>query len=323
MKLIDKFGNFQFDILELPSRGIFYNIDRSFVYVKYLTAKEENILSTPALSETDQALDIVIESVLLDDIKVDELLSVDRKAIILFLRSTSFGDSFELEVPCSNCSTRNVQSFRFSMLEMSDVEINNKTEFSVNLKLKEDGDFYLIKFKPLTYGQEKEVKSKGENHLITNTTISQIFEIEYNHKNQDSEDMGFVKIVYNDKDYIKRFVTTLPLKKFQELRKKMEKRLPGIIEELSCECPNCGQFDKIPFEVNDSLLKLEARYRTNFEEEIFLIQYYGKGGFDKESLYNTSILSRRKTLERINNEIEKKNKAEEDAVNKAKSKKGR
>jgi len=321
LKLIDKFGNFQFDILELPSKGIFYNIGRSFIYVKYLTAKEENILSTPALSDTDQSLDIVIESVLFDDIKVDELLSVDRKAIILFLRSTSFGDSFDLEITCSNCGTKNSQNFRFSMLEMSDIEINDKTEFSINFKIKEGEDFYLIKFKPLTYGQEKEVKSLGEIRLITNTTIAQIYEIEHNHKIIESEEQSFMKVIHEDKEYIKKFVTSLPLKKFQELRKKMEKRLPGIIEELSCECPNCGQVDKIPFEVDDSLLKLEARYRANFEEEIFLIQYYGKGGFDKESLYNTSILSRRKTLERINNEIEKKNKAEEEAVNKAKSKK--
>jgi hypothetical protein len=319
-KLIDKFGNFQFDILELPSRGIFYNIDRSFVYVKYLTAKEENILSTPSLSETDQALDIVIESVLLDDIKVEELLSVDRKAIILFLRSTSFGDSFELEVTCSNCSTKTNQGFRFSMLEMSDVEIDKNTVFSVKLKIKEGEDFYEIRFKPLTYGQEKEIKSRGENRIITNTVVSQIYEIEHNYKVKDVDSEFFMKVIYNQKEQIQKFISSLPLKKFQELKKKMEKKLPAIIEELSCDCPNCGQVNTFSFQVNDSLLKLEARYRTNFEEEVFLIQYYGKGGFDKESLYNTSILSRRKTLERINNEIEKKNKAEQDAVNKSKSK---
>jgi hypothetical protein len=319
-KLVEKFGSFQFDILELPSRGIFYNIGRSFVYVKYLTAKEENILSTPGLSETNQALDIVIESVLLEDIKVDELISVDRKAIILFLRSTSFGDNFELEVVCSNCATKTNQNFGFSMLEMSDVEINENTIFSVKLKLKEGEDFYDIRFKPLTYGQEKEIKLRGENRIITNTVISQIYEIEHVYKVDNLEDNSFMKVVYSEKEQIKKFISSLPLKKFQELRQNMEKKLPNIVEELSCECPNCGQNNKFPFQVDDSLLKLEPRYRTNFEEEIFLIQYYGKGGFDKESLYNTSIMSRRKTLERINNEIEKKNKAEEEAVRKSKNK---
>jgi len=320
-KLIDKFGNFQFDIVELPSRGIFYNIERSFIYVKYLTAKEENILSTPGLLETDQALDIVIESVLLDDIKVKDLLSVDRKAIILFLRSTSFGDSFELEVTCSKCGTKTSQSFRFSMLEMSDFEIDKDTKFSVRLKLKEGEDFYEIRFKPLTYGQEKDVKSRGENKIITNTIVSQIYEIEHNYKVGELEDSSFMKVVYDEKEKINKFISSLSLKKFQELRKKMEKRLPAIIEELSCDCPNCVQVNRFPFQVDDSLLKLEARYRANFEEEIFLIQYYGKGGFDKQSLYDTSILSRRKTLERINNEIEKKNKVEQEAMSKAKSKK--
>lgn len=320
-KRIDKFGNFQFDILELPSRGIFYNIDRSFVYVKYLTAKEENILCTSGLLETDQALDIVIESVLLDDIKVEDLISVDRKAIILFLRSTSFGDNFDLEVSCSNCGTKTNQNFGFSMLEMSDVEIDKDTKFSVVLKLGADEDFYEIHFKPLTYGEERQIKLKGENKLITNTVISQIYEIEHNHKIENSETESFMKTVNNTKEQISKFVLSLPLKKFQELRGKMEKVLPAIIEELSCKCPNCSHENTFPFKVDDSILKLEARYRTNFEQEIFLIQYYGKGGFDKESLYDTSILSRRKTLERINDEIEKKNKAEQEAVNKAKTSK--
>ena len=81
-----------------------------------------------------------------------------------------------------------------------------------------------------------------------------------------------MKIVYNQKEQIQKFISSLPLKKFQELRKKIEKKLPAIIEELSCDCPNCGQVNRFPFQVDDSLLKLEARYRANFEEEIFLIQ---------------------------------------------------
>lgn len=318
MNLIDKFKNFQFDILELPSKGIFYNIGRSFIYVKYLTAKEENILSTPGLSESDKALDIVLESVIFDDIKIENLLSVDRKAIILFLRSTSFGDSFELEVTCSNCNIKFNENFRFSMLEMKDIE--EKNDFSVVFKLKEDESFYNIKFKPLTYGQEKKIKEKDNKKIITETIINQIIEIEYNYKDSSLEENNFIKKIYIDKESIEKFIKNIPIKKFQELREKINKQLPEIKEELSCSCPNCSHINVFPFTVDDSLLKLEARYRTNFEEEIFLIQYYGKGGFDKESLYNTSILSRRKTLERINNEIEKKNKAEEEAVRKAKSK---
>ena len=307
-KFIDKIKNAQFDILELPSRGVFYNTGRSFFYVKYLTAKEENILTSPGFSETSGALDAVLESVLIEDIAIDDLISVDRKALILFLRSTSFGDSFEMDLECPSCRTKSKETFRFSQIEMSDIEINKNTKFSIDFKTDNKSEnFYKIEYRALTYGEEKEVKAMDSIKIVTNEIIAKIQSI-----NQDK-----------DREYIKKFVKSLSLKKFQELKNEINKSLPSILEELKFECSNCGHVEKFPFLIDDGILKLEPNYRNNFEDEVFLIQYYGKGGFDRDSIYDMSILRRRKTLERINEEIEKKNKAEEAAIQKSKNSKGK
>jgi hypothetical protein len=301
---LDLIKNYQFDIIELPSKGAFYNIGRRFLHIKYLTAKEENILCTPMLNERGLALDLVLKSVILEEgVNVEELLSVDRKAIILFLRSTSFGDSFEMEVQCPSCSSKNNHQFHFSDFETNDAFFDENGEFSLIFNLSEE-QVYRIKLKPLTHLQEKIIKLNNKNKIITSEVIEKIVSINDN----------------SDREYIEKFIKFLPLKSFQKLRKNIDLVLPSIIEKLHYTCSNCGHSESFDFEISDKLLDLDANYRKNFEEEIFLMQYYGKGGFDRESIYDMSVFRRRVNIQRINEEIEKKNKAEEEAVRKSKNK---
>ena len=304
MKLIDKIKNYDFDIIELPSRGMFYNLGRSYIYIKLLTAKEENILSSPFLSEYGEALDLALESVILDDIKVDNLLTVDRKAIIMFLRSKAISDAFELEIDCPDCGTKFTQEFRLSNFEMSDtVEAPGADGlYSVKFKLKEDKEF-VIKLIPLTHGADKAVKKYHQGKTSTYELIYQIHSINDN----------------DDSDYIEKFVNKMPINKFQSLKKKIDSIVPRIFEELTTECSSCGHKEKTSFKIDDGLLKFEPNYRINYEEEIFLIEYYGNGGFQKDELYEMSIAQRKATLEKINREVEKKNKAEKDQASRSKN----
>ena len=304
MKLIDKIKNYDFDIIELPSRGMFYNLGRSYIYIKLLTAKEENILSSPFLSEYGEALDLALESVILDDIKVDNLLTVDRKAIIMFLRSKAISDAFELEIDCPDCGTKFTQEFRLSNFEMSDtVEAPGADGlYSVKFKLKEDKEF-VIKLIPLTHGADKAVKKYHQGKTSTYELIYQIHSINDN----------------DDSDYIEKFVNKMPINKFQSLKKKIDSIVPRIFEELTTECSYCVHKEKTSFKIDDGHLKFEPNYRINYEEEIFLIEYYGNGGFQKDELYEMSISQRKATLEKINREVEKKNKAEKDQASRSKN----
>ena len=306
MKLIDKIKNYEFDIIELPSRGMFYNFGRSYIYIKMLTAKEENMLTSPFLSEYGEAIDLALQSVILDEIKIENMLSVDRKAIIMFLRSKAISDTFELELECNNCKTAFSQEFKLSNFEMSDTVEKPGEDglYNVFFKLKESLDPFLIKIVPLTYGAEKVIKTYRSSKASTYELIYQIQSINEN----------------DDPEYIENFVSKMPLGKFQSLKKEVEKIVPRIYEELTTECTSCGHVEKTSFKIDDGLLKFDPGYKVNFEEEIFLIEYYGKGGFQKDEIYDMSISQRRSVLEKINREVEKKNKAEQEQANKSKSK---
>ncbi|MEI6900567.1 MAG: hypothetical protein WCL00_11870, partial [Bacteroidota bacterium] len=74
-----------YEIVSLPSKGMFYSHGISEVNVEYLTSKDEDILTTPSLIDSGQVLNILLRrKIKTAGITPEELLSGDRNAIILF-----------------------------------------------------------------------------------------------------------------------------------------------------------------------------------------------------------------------------------------------
>ena len=93
-----------FDEISIPSRGIFYEDKKDTFLVKYITAKEENLLTSPTLIDSGRALEMLMSSSLLDwKGDIDKLLIGDRDAFMVYLRSTSYGDKISFNFKCSNC----------------------------------------------------------------------------------------------------------------------------------------------------------------------------------------------------------------------------
>ena len=124
---------------------------------------------------------------------------------------------------------------------------------------------------------------------------------------------------YN-KEYIKKFIKKMSLIDSSHLREFMKKVEPGINSIVDFNCAICDHEFKDDLRINDEILKLPPEHRENVNEEIFLISYYSNGGMNKDQAFRMSIADRRWNINRISKEIEKKNKAEEDAMRKAKKK---
>jgi len=89
-----------FDIVTLPSKGVFYPHKISEINVEYLTSIDEDVLTTPSLIENGTVLNILLRrKIKTKGVNPDELLSGDRSAILLFLRSSSYGHEYHVEVP--------------------------------------------------------------------------------------------------------------------------------------------------------------------------------------------------------------------------------
>ena len=88
-----------YDVVELPSRGLFYATNKSSVKVTYLTASDENILTSPNIINSGRLIDTLIRTKIVDrDINVDTLLECDKEAILVFLRNTAYGPEYDINL---------------------------------------------------------------------------------------------------------------------------------------------------------------------------------------------------------------------------------
>lgn len=305
----------EFDLITLPSLGIFYPDKRSTLMIRSLTANDEVLLTSPSIAQTGQATNMMLESVILDkNITLDNLMLCDKFGILLYLRSATYGDSMNVKIKCPHCSKSNETSFRLSEIEIKEVIELPDSEglFSFTLpKYKIRNSPVTIKFKPLTV---------SIFNIISQELLSDTSEIKKNSTTKIKHQI----VSINDKSdpvYIEKLIKTLPIIDFSALKSYIEKVEPGFNDKIGFVCPSCQHKFLERFDIDDQFLGLTPSYRQQILEETFLLFYYGHG-ITRKDAYDMTVAERKWTVNRISEEMEKKAKAEQDAMNRAKSKKG-
>ncbi|MFW6242845.1 MAG: hypothetical protein ACOC2W_01675 [bacterium] len=211
-----------YETLTLPSKGINrYNgtgVDE--INIEYLTSKDEDILTTPSLIEKGIVLDVLLKKKIKTNINVDELLYGDKDAITLFLRTSSYGFEYDVEV----YDPRNGKPFKYT-IDLSKLKHKKVTElpdengfYYVDLQIRKK----MVQFRLLTSGEEKELMNKAESiKEAYNTDIS-----EYNTLKLKSHIVSIDG--KTNRDYINKFVDALPIKDTYIIRKKIADVTPGV-----------------------------------------------------------------------------------------------
>ena len=150
---------FPTEMVELPSKGYFYYdghpLSSGKVEVKYMTAKEEDILTSQNLIQQGTVIDKLLESLIVDkSIKLEDLLIGDKNAIMVAARILGYGKNYEFtydgEEHKVDLSTLNPIDLDFSKFT------KGKNEFNFRLPNSERE----IVFKLLTQKDENEVDSE-------------------------------------------------------------------------------------------------------------------------------------------------------------------
>ena len=83
------------DVVQLPTGGKFYKSKKKSVKVGYLTAIDENILTSALQGRQEEIVLNLLRNKLYErDVKPEELLDGDIEALLIFLRNTSFGPEY-------------------------------------------------------------------------------------------------------------------------------------------------------------------------------------------------------------------------------------
>lgn len=302
-----------FDALMLPSKGLFYDPKVSILYVKYLSALEENILTQPSLMDNGFGLDLVLDSVIINkDIEIDNLLIGDRNSLMIYLRSTAYGDNFPIISECPSCKLTGETNVALSSLGAKDINIfpNELGFFEFTLpKMKLNEEPITICFRPLRVKDEKEIEKLENQEKVKNKKYTSSITTKF-----QTQIVSINSI--NNKKFIEKIIKKIPIKDSLALREYMELVEPGIDSNVNLKCPHCSHNYKNFIPINANIFSLDPDFKSALWEEIFLLEYYGKS--QRSDIYKMSTVERRWRLQRVSEEIDKKNKAEQAAVSKAK-----
>jgi|TARA_R110000751_G_C13770730_1_gene480097 hypothetical protein len=86
------------EIVDLPSKGYLYSKDSSLadgkIEIKYMTAKEEDILTNSSYIQKGTVLDKLFQSLIVSKIDYNELLIGDKNAIMIAARILGYGKDY-------------------------------------------------------------------------------------------------------------------------------------------------------------------------------------------------------------------------------------
>jgi len=87
--------------VELPSKGLLYPKDselaKGTVEIKYMTAKEEDILTNQSYIQNGTVLDKLLKSLIVSKINFDDLLIGDKNAIMVAARILGYGSEYSFD----------------------------------------------------------------------------------------------------------------------------------------------------------------------------------------------------------------------------------
>ena len=165
-----------FDVIPLPSAGVLYPNKQSTVKVEYMTATDENILTSPNLIKSGKVIDILLEKKIKESpIPISDMLIGDRNAIMIWLRATGYGEIYPVKLTDPNSGVEFETEINLSELKTKelprDIEPDQNNEFTFFLPKSKKN----IKFKLLTVGDERNISARAEKYeKATKSQISNL-----------------------------------------------------------------------------------------------------------------------------------------------------
>jgi hypothetical protein len=93
--------NIPTEVVELPSKGLIYPesnpLSSGKVEMKYMTAREEDILTNQNYISKGTVLDELIKSLIVSDVKYEDLIVGDKNALLVAARTLGYGKDYKFE----------------------------------------------------------------------------------------------------------------------------------------------------------------------------------------------------------------------------------
>ena len=153
----------------LPSDGYFYPEDsvlsRGTVDIKYMTAKEEDILTSQNLIKKGVVLERLLESLIVTPgVKLDDILVGDKNALFVAARRLAYGDSYgPVEIDCRECRESNKKTIDLSVIKNGEFDFSRFQKGQNNFEFVLPASKRTIVYKLLTHKDETAIENEIES----------------------------------------------------------------------------------------------------------------------------------------------------------------
>lgn len=154
---------FPTEVIDLPSKGLIYPesspLSSGTIELKYMSAKEEDILTNVNFIEKGIVVDKLLQSLIVSKINYNDLITGDKNAILVAARILGFGAEYPIEITDKYGKKIPVT---INLSELKNKEINE----SLFIKEKNEFNFILpqskvtVTFKLLTHGDEQKIEEE-------------------------------------------------------------------------------------------------------------------------------------------------------------------
>ena len=157
--------NFPTEIIPLPSRGFLYPeghpLAEGVIEMKYMTAREEDILTSQNLIKQGVVLDKLFESLIVTPVNYGDLFVGDKNAIMVASRILGYGKDYVVEID-DPFSPGNKQKVTIDLTQIEHKEV----DYSLFESRTNEFDFTLpnskrtVTFRLLTHNIEKQIQAE-------------------------------------------------------------------------------------------------------------------------------------------------------------------
>lgn len=237
-------NTFPTEAITLPSKGWFYPpshpLSGGTIDLYYMTAKHEDILTSPNLIRKGIVIDKLLESLIATpNVNYTDLFIGDRNAVMIASRILGYGKRYSPTVECPKCNAASEMDVNLEDLQEKVIPFNaeerGKNEFTFTLPMSGK----VITFKLLTFKDEQFAQRELEalrKALKGDVSKEVTTRMRYAILAIDGDRTPTV---------VTDFIENMPVRDVSAFRAHAREISPDIDLTFDFECPKCGHSDRV------------------------------------------------------------------------------
>lgn len=241
---------FPTEVIDLPSKGKFYPqghpLSSGQVELKYMTAKEEDILTSTNLIQKGVVLDKLVDSlVVTKGITHEDFLLGDLNAVLVAARIMGYGKDYEINVTCPKCEKQ-----QECVVDLTQLDTKESTNEDVSVTLPASGKTVTVRF--MTRKLEKDIDKE----------LTAIKKLGLQVEPETTTRLRYViSEVDGSKDskIIRDTVENMLVRDTRALREFLKNVTPDVNFESTFTCAECSHSDTLPISLGINFFWPDAR----------------------------------------------------------------